>query len=89
MRWRGCELGYIHHLAIDRECSINALGEKLLMWAENKIKTSGKNNIRIDCIASNITLNNYYISRGYEFIKKYEYDDGVIGNLYEKSVDDV
>ncbi len=56
------------------------------MWAENKIKTSGKNNIRIDCIASNKKLDNYYVSRGYEFVRKHEYCDGVIGNLYEKSV---
>jgi len=76
--------GYIHHLAIDRTCSIPSLGEKLLQWVEERIKMGGKDKIRLDCMATNKRLNEYYLTKGYQFVKQYEYYDGEMGNLYEK-----
>jgi len=78
--------GYIHHLAIDREFAPKGLGDQLLQWAENKIKISGKSHVRLDCISANVKLNQYYLDKGYTLIKLYQYDDGKMGKLYEKSV---
>lgn len=77
---------YIHHLAIDRNCPITSLGERLHNWAESKIRSCGKANIRLDCVQSNIRLNQYYLDRDYKLVGEFTYYDGVIGNLFEKSV---
>ncbi|MBI9014817.1 MAG: GNAT family N-acetyltransferase [Clostridiales bacterium] len=76
--------GYIHHLVIDRNCSVKSLGSKLLSFAEDKIRDNGKRYIRLDCIENNQKLNQYYLERNYKFIKHCEYYDGTTGNLYEK-----
>ena len=83
----GCKSsGYIHHLAVDRCTSIQELGHKILAWSESKIIESDKSKVRLDCIESNTRLNEYYLERGYNFVKTFEYYDGDKGNLYEKSV---
>jgi len=78
------DAGYIHHLAIDRNCSIVNLGNKLLELAENKIRDNNKTYIRLDCIENNQKLNQYYLDRNYDFIKHCIYYDDSTGNLYEK-----
>jgi len=78
--------GYIHHLAIDRAYSNKGLGQKLLDWAENKIRSNGKSTIRLDCVDTNTKLNQYYLDKGYKYVRSIEYYDGDIGNLYEKNI---
>lgn len=76
--------GYIHHFAIDRAFTGIGFGDYLLNYIEQTIKSNNKNYVRLDCIAANLKLNEYYLNRGYKFIQQYVYFDGKLGNLYEK-----
>jgi len=76
--------GYIHHLAIHRDYGSMGLGNELINWAQHLMKKNNKMYIRLDCVAKNELLNQYYLDRQFEFIKTYTYFDGVLGNLYEK-----
>jgi len=78
--------GYIHHLAIDRAYSSIGLGDALLLWAEEKIRNKSKRFVRLDCISANTKLNQYYLNRGYQLVKSYQYSDGKMGKLYEKAL---
>lgn len=60
--------GYIHRLVVSREHKGMSLGKKLLMCAEEYIKISGKKTSRIDCMADNERLNNFYKNAGYNYI---------------------
>ncbi|MBB3114604.1 ribosomal protein S18 acetylase RimI-like enzyme [Paenibacillus phyllosphaerae] len=64
----GCSSAiYLHRLAINREFSGGGLGEAMMRWAEEGVSFTGKDRIRLDCIASNATLNRFYSGLGYTF----------------------
>lgn len=75
--------GYIHRFAVSRQHTGYGIGKLLMDWAENQIRLKGKK-IRLDCMADNIRLNQYYQSRGYRLVrgKKWEHFSA---NLYEKN----
>lgn len=72
---------YLHRLAINREYANSGLGQAILRWCDSGIHCEGKRLIRLDCIASNPTLNAFYSGNGYSFV-------GTTGefNIYEKPV---
>ena len=49
---------YIHHFAT--KLNTNGLGKRLILFAINKAKEDNKEYLRLDCVAENIKLNNYY-----------------------------
>ncbi|WP_028612336.1 GNAT family N-acetyltransferase [Paenibacillus harenae] len=59
---------YLHRLNINREASGKKLGEAIVRWAASGIHFAGKDRIRLDCIANNAKLNDFYRSCGYEYI---------------------
>ncbi|MFD0617204.1 GNAT family N-acetyltransferase [Paenibacillus sp. GCM10027629] len=56
---------YLHRLAINRDYAGTGLGEAMMRWAANGIHFEGKDRIRLDCIATNETLYQFYSSLGY------------------------
>jgi len=77
------ESGYIHKLAVDRKFKGLGIGHKLLRLAEDEIRKKGKKFIRLDCMADNIKLNQYYRDYGYQYIDRTD-GEGWSANLYEK-----
>ncbi|MCQ6560069.1 GNAT family N-acetyltransferase [Paenibacillus mendelii] len=58
---------YLHRLAISRDHAGKSLGQDMMRWAEEGIRFQGKDRIRLDCIADNPVLNDFYSRIGYEF----------------------
>ncbi|MFW5436139.1 GNAT family N-acetyltransferase [Paenibacillus apiarius] len=71
---------YVHRLAIHRDYAGKRIGAAIMNWVEHGISFPGKDRIRLDCIASNATLNAFYQSMGYEY--KGNHTSGY--NIYEK-----
>jgi len=59
------DAGYVHGIAIRREYAGKGLGLELLRWAENRVASSGKKYLRLDCTAGNQTLNESYERAGF------------------------
>lgn len=77
------EAGYIHKFAVNRDYQGLGIGGLLLKSAEEQIKLKGKTLIRLDCMADNARLNQYYEEHGYDFVRRMN-GDGWSANLYEK-----
>ncbi|MCR8656447.1 GNAT family N-acetyltransferase [Paenibacillus endoradicis] len=70
---------YLHRFIVNREYARQGLGFEILSWIDNGIQFTGRDRIRLDCIAHNEKLNNYYKQCGYTTISE---NDGFI--IYEK-----
>jgi ribosomal protein S18 acetylase RimI-like enzyme len=79
------EAGYVHKLVVKREYSGLGIGHELLDWSANYLKSHNKRWIRLDCMADNAGLNNFYINAGFQFRRRL---DGKTwsANLYEKEI---
>lgn len=71
---------YLHRLAIDRSVAGKNLGEEILNWVTEGIVFEGKNVIRLDCIATNESLNTFYREAGFTY--RGTSDTGF--NIYDK-----
>ncbi|MDS9471129.1 N-acetyltransferase [Sporosarcina pasteurii] len=70
---------YLHRLAIRRKYANCKLGESILNWCYDSISFEGKEMIRLDCVANNEHLNQFYRRNGYTYLgEKNGY------SLYEK-----
>ncbi|MFD1129061.1 GNAT family N-acetyltransferase [Paenibacillus provencensis] len=76
--------GYIHKFAVSRSHAGQGIGTELLLWAEDYIRSKGMKQIRLDCMAENDRLNQYYAATGYSHKKLLHWDNGWKINLYEK-----
>jgi hypothetical protein len=77
---------YLHRLNINRAAAGKNLGEEIVRWASSGIHFPGKDRIRLDCIANNPKLNDFYKnSCGYAFKGTAVNPIGEF-NLYEKPV---
>ncbi|WP_070121015.1 GNAT family N-acetyltransferase [Bacillus marinisedimentorum] len=56
----GADAAYVHRLVVNRFYAGRGIGEKLLNWAEDHAEQQGKTRLRLDCLASNESLNAYY-----------------------------
>src|SRR5215211_7670926 len=79
------DAGYVHGIAIRRDFAGKGLGRELLRWAENRAASSGKKYLRLDCIAGNRGLNEYYERAGFNRRGRARVW-GLEVNLYEKWV---
>jgi len=59
------QAAYIHGLMVDRSRAGQSIGKQVLEWAEQAILANGQSIARLDCVASNVALCQYYTSRGY------------------------
>ncbi|WP_042161758.1 GNAT family N-acetyltransferase [Paenibacillus gorillae] len=80
------DAGYIHRFAVSRTHTNAGIGRYLLAWAEREIKARGKKMVRLDCMADNTALNNYYQSNGYVQVGTRHWSNGWRANLYEKAI---
>ncbi|WP_230873622.1 GNAT family N-acetyltransferase [Paenibacillus woosongensis] len=77
------ESGYIHRFAVNRKYRGLDIGKYLLKSAEQQIRIKGKKWIRLDCMAENPRLNQYYGDYGFQYIRRID-GEGWSANLYEK-----
>jgi ribosomal protein S18 acetylase RimI-like enzyme len=85
--WNGAspDAGYIHKLAVVRAYAGRKIGEEMLRWAEKQALLAGKKYLRLDCLASNRIIRDYYEKAGY--IHKGDISPtGGWASLYEKSL---
>lgn len=79
------ESGYLHRLVVSRKYSGMRLGYRLLERAEEYVKSQGKRFFRLDCMAENKGLNQYYTKAGFAFVRT-AIGGGWSANLYEKKL---
>jgi GNAT superfamily N-acetyltransferase len=64
------ESGYLHRFAVKRAYSGKGIGVNLLNWAEQYIRSQDKRYFRLDCIAENARLNQFYQTAGFLLISR-------------------
>lgn len=64
------EAVYLHRLAINRKYEHQNIGEAILNWCKYEVDFEGKKKLRLDCIADNPFLNNFYRKAGFNYIKE-------------------
>ena len=77
--------GYVHGLAIRREFAGAGLGREMLGRAEQIAYRSQKEYLRLDCVADNEALNEYYRLAGFAYRGK-AVVSGLAVSLYEKRI---
>jgi len=79
------DAGYLHRLAIRRVYAGMELGRQLLQWAEGKVASAGRDYLRLDCMAENQALRQYYEQAGFTYRGEVR-GEGWRASLYEKKV---
>jgi ribosomal protein S18 acetylase RimI-like enzyme len=79
------DAGYIHGLAIRREFAGQGLGLEMLRRAEQMVSRSEREYLRLDCVADNEALNEYYRRAGFTH-RGSSVVRGLAVALYEKQV---
>jgi ribosomal protein S18 acetylase RimI-like enzyme len=79
------DAGYIHGLAIRREFAGKGLGREMLRRAEQTVSRSEREYLRLDCVADNDALNEYYRQAGFAR-RGIAVVRGLAVSLYEKRV---
>jgi GNAT superfamily N-acetyltransferase len=57
--------GYVHRVAIRRDLTHQGLGARLLEWAASEVRSWDRSKLRLDCLATNLTLVRYYLNQGF------------------------
>ena len=79
------DAGYVHGLAIRRDFAGMGLGRELLGRAEHMVSRSNRTYLRLDCVADNGALNEYYRRAGFGYRGR-TVVRGLAVSLYEKEV---
>ncbi len=79
------DAGYVHKLAIKRSYGGRRLGLRMLQWAEAKARAEGKRYVRLDCLANNKTIREYYEKAGFIHLRDTQ-APGWKASLYEKKL---
>jgi protein-tyrosine phosphatase len=74
--------GYVHRLMTDRRTAPPGTGRRMLTEAEHRIAAGGRTLCRLDCLASNPRLREYYEAAGYTVVGEQPSKDGGLGNSY-------
>lgn len=77
--------GYVHSMAVRSDMHGQNVGGLILFWAMMKAKREGKQFLRLDCLASNGRLRQYYEDQGFHFRGLFT-DRDYQAALYEKAV---
>ncbi len=56
---------YVYNLAVTRAWADHRLGRRMLEWAEGRAASLGRRYIRLDCVADNCFLREYYAHAGF------------------------
>ena len=57
---------YVYNLAVRRAWSDHGLGGQMLEWAGDRAASLGRRYVRLDCVADNEFLGEYYVQAGFE-----------------------
>jgi ribosomal protein S18 acetylase RimI-like enzyme len=79
------DAGYLHKLAVKRAFAGQRLGLRLLQWAEVKARGEGKRFLRLDCLANNKAIREYYERAGFIHVRDTD-APGWKASLYEKKL---
>lgn len=79
------DAGYVHGLAIRREFAGTGLGREMLRRAEQMVSRSEREYLRLDCVADNEALNQYYRRAGFAYRGR-ALVRGLTVSLYEKRI---
>ncbi len=79
------DAAYVHSLAVRRAFAGRGLGRQLLDWAAGMASGAGKRYLRLDCMAENPALNDYYRRAGFSY-RGERRGDGWAASLYERAV---
>ncbi|MFJ2027245.1 GNAT family N-acetyltransferase [Streptomyces sp. NPDC087897] len=60
--------GYVHRLMVDRTAVPRGTGRQLLRVAERHVAATGRELVRLDCLAGNARLTAYYLDAGYRAV---------------------
>lgn len=74
---------YLHRLAVERAYAGEGLGERIMRWVESEVRLPGKDRVRLDCLAGNPVLNDFYRRLGYRYAGSGEIANGSYSK-YEK-----
>lgn len=78
--------GYVHRLAVDRAYAGQGIGLSLLRWAEDQVAAMGLPFLRLDCMAGNPALRDYYLRAGFTFVDEVMWESGWRAALFEREV---
>lgn len=67
--------GYIHLLMVERHRAGRGLGDVMLAHAEGRIARGGRQRARLDAVATNQVLQDWYRHRGYREVGTREFED--------------
>ncbi len=77
---------YVHSLTVRRSFAGRGLGRQLLQWAEDKALATGVEWLRLDCVAGNPVLRQYYEDAGFaaadEVEVEFKVGPGATGKTY-------
>jgi len=79
------QAGYVHQMAVHPVMHGQNLGGMILFWAQQQVKKKGRQFVRLDCMASNGRLRQYYEEHGFLFRGRLT-DHDYVAALYEKDV---
>jgi GNAT superfamily N-acetyltransferase len=82
--WRNDAL-YVYSLAVRRRFAGLGLGRQILAWVEAMARTGGKSYLRLDCMADNARLVQYYVEIGFTFLGRHPNETWYA--LFEKEID--
>jgi protein-tyrosine phosphatase len=77
------DAGYVHKLAIYPVYTGQGVGREMLKWAEAKTKTQGRRFLRLNCLAEDRKIRDYYENAGFTYLRDAAGPKGT-ASLYEK-----
>jgi protein-tyrosine phosphatase len=86
LKWWGDkppDSGYIHKLAIRPEYAGKGIGVEMLRWAEEQARSAGKKFLRLNCLAEDPKIRDYYERAGFVHVDDVAGPKGT-ASLYEK-----
>lgn len=64
---------YLHRLAVNRRIATNkGLGHAILKWCQANYQFGTHENLRLDCVADNTFLNQFYTNNGFQYKGQHE-----------------
>lgn len=75
--------GYFHKFAVKRSTSGQGIGSEILKWAEAKARAEGKKYLRLNCIAADRKIRDYYENAGFVHVGDVM-GPKALASLYEK-----
>jgi GNAT superfamily N-acetyltransferase len=79
------DAGYIHKLAIRPAFAGRGVGLEMLRWAEAKTKSLGKKFLRLNCMAEDRKIRDYYEKAGFTHLRDVP-GTKALASLYEKTL---